>query len=69
MCIRDSGLFRSAEEIANYKNKDGELIQPGAQVGDIRYKDWNGACWILRFQNPRSRETLYQNYSLRIQYL
>ena len=40
--IETDGLFRSAEEIANYKNKDGELIQPGAQVGDIRYKDWNG---------------------------
>ena len=40
--IETDGLFRSAEEIANYKNKDGELIQPGAQVGNIRYKDWNG---------------------------
>lgn len=40
--IETDGLFRSAEEIANYKNKDGELIQPGAQVGDVRYKDWNG---------------------------
>ena len=40
--IETDGLFRSAEEIANYKNKDGELIQPGAQVSDIRYKDWNG---------------------------
>ena len=39
--IETDGLFRSAEEIANYKNKDGELIQPGAQVGDIRYKDCN----------------------------
>lgn len=40
--IKTDGLFRSAEEIANYKNKDGELIQPAAQVGDVRYKDWNG---------------------------
>ena len=40
--IETDGLFRSAEEIANYKNKDGELIQPAAQVGDVRYKDWNG---------------------------
>lgn len=39
--IETDGLFRSAEEIANYKNKDGELIQPAAQVGDVRYKDWN----------------------------
>ena len=30
--IETDGLFRSAEEIANYKNKDGELIQPAAQA-------------------------------------
>ena len=30
------------EEIENYVNADGEMIQPGAQVGDVRYKDWNG---------------------------
>ena len=29
MCIRD-------------RNKDGRQIQPGAQPGDVRYKDWNG---------------------------
>ena len=40
--IETDGLFRSQEEIDNYINKDGELIQPAAQVGDIRYKDWNG---------------------------
>jgi len=40
--IETDGIFRSAEEIENYKTADGRLIQPGAQVGDIRYKDWNG---------------------------
>lgn len=40
--IETDGIFRSAEEIENYKTTDGKLIQPGAQVGDIRYKDWNG---------------------------
>lgn len=40
--IETDGLFRSAEEIANYVDKNGNQIQPGAQVGDIRYKDWNG---------------------------
>lgn len=40
--IETDGIFRSMEEIENYKGRNGELIQPGAQVGDIRYKDWNG---------------------------
>ena len=40
--IETDGIFRSMEEIENYRNQYGEMIQPGAQVGDIRYKDWNG---------------------------
>ena len=39
--IETDGIFRSMEEIENYKNRKGEMIQPGAQVGDVRYKDWN----------------------------
>lgn len=39
--IETDGIFRSMEEIENYRNQYGEMIQPGAQVGDIRYKDWN----------------------------
>ncbi|MDR2005397.1 MAG: TonB-dependent receptor [Prevotella sp.] len=40
--IETNGLFRSQEEIDGYRDKNGKLIQPGAQVGDIRYKDYNG---------------------------
>lgn len=40
--IETDGIFRSIEEIENYTNKRGEMIQPAAQVGDVRYKDWNG---------------------------
>ena len=40
--IETDGIFRSAEEMENYRTADGKLIQPGAQVGDVRYKDWNG---------------------------
>lgn len=39
--IETDGIFRSMEEIENYRSANGEMIQPGAQVGDIRYKDWN----------------------------
>lgn len=40
--IETDGIFRSQEEIDNYRDKNGKLIQPGAQVGDVRYKDYNG---------------------------
>ena len=40
--VESDGIFRTQEEIDNYKNKDGRQIQPGAQPGDVRYKDWNG---------------------------
>lgn len=40
--IETDGIFRSMAEIESYVNEDGEMIQPGAQVGDVRYKDWNG---------------------------
>lgn len=40
--IETDGLFRSEQEIQDYTSKDGKVIQPAAQVGDIRYKDWNG---------------------------
>lgn len=39
--IETDGIFRSMEEIESYRNSKGEMIQPGAQVGDVRYKDWN----------------------------
>lgn len=39
--IETDGIFRSMEEIENYRDAGGNMIQPGAQVGDVRYKDWN----------------------------
>ncbi len=32
------GLFQTQEEINNYVNADGDMIQPDAQPGDIKYK-------------------------------
>lgn len=32
------GIFQSDEEVLNYKNPDGTLIQPGAHAGDIKYE-------------------------------
>ena len=39
--VDSDGLFRSQAEIDAYK-KDGKPIQPNAQVGDVRYIDYNG---------------------------
>lgn len=35
------GIFQNWDEIYNY-TKDGELIQPDAQPGDLKFKDLNG---------------------------
>ena len=39
--IRTNGIFKSQEEIENYKNSQGVVIQPNAQPGDIRFVDAN----------------------------
>ena len=36
------GIFHSYEEINAYKNSKGELIQPNAVPGNIKYVDYNG---------------------------
>ncbi|AXY73278.1 TonB-dependent receptor [Paraflavitalea soli] len=39
--FRTNGLFQTADEVLNYRNKDGGLMQPNAQPGDIRFVDNN----------------------------
>jgi TonB-linked SusC/RagA family outer membrane protein len=36
------GLFQTMEEVKNYVDKDGNMIQPNAQPGDVKFKDING---------------------------
>lgn len=40
--IRTDGLFQSDQEVQNYKNKDGVVIQPKAAAGDVKFIDYNG---------------------------
>jgi len=40
--IHTDGIFNSEQEVQSYKNKDGNLIQPNAVPGDIRFVDANG---------------------------
>lgn len=39
--IQADGLFQNQAEINNYKNSQGQIIQPNAKPGDVRYKDLN----------------------------
>ena len=36
------GIFQSQDEVNNYKNAAGKVIQPYASAGDVKYQDTNG---------------------------
>ncbi len=40
--LQTDGIFQTMDEVNNYKNKDGKIIQPDAKPGDIRFKDNSG---------------------------
>ncbi|WP_207434143.1 SusC/RagA family TonB-linked outer membrane protein [Sabulibacter ruber] len=40
--LETDGLFQSDEEVQSYRNAEGQVIQPNAKPGDIRFKDHNG---------------------------
>ncbi len=39
--LQTDGLFQNQDEIDNYTNSEGDVIQPNAFPGDIRFKDVN----------------------------
>jgi TonB-linked SusC/RagA family outer membrane protein len=39
---KDLGIFQSIADVDNYKNKNGVIIQPNAQPGDIKFDDYDG---------------------------
>ncbi|MEO7049663.1 MAG: SusC/RagA family TonB-linked outer membrane protein, partial [Ferruginibacter sp.] len=39
---KTQGIFQTQDEVNNYKNKAGGLIQPNAKPGDFRWADTNG---------------------------
>lgn len=39
---KTDGLFQSEAEVASHVNSNGELLQPNAYPGDIRFRDING---------------------------
>ena len=40
--LQADGVFHSQAEVDAYKNAAGAALQPGAQPGDVRYRDTNG---------------------------
>ncbi|MFD2248053.1 SusC/RagA family TonB-linked outer membrane protein [Pontibacter ruber] len=38
---KTNGIFQNEEEVANYKNSEGKVIQPNAVPGDFRWTDLN----------------------------
>ena len=40
--LKTDGIFQNQIEINNYRDAEGELIQPNAEPGDVRYVDQNG---------------------------
>lgn len=39
---KSDGIFQTAEEVASYRNSDGDLLQPNAKPGDFRWVDVSG---------------------------
>lgn len=39
---KTAGVFQSEEDVASYKNKAGQELQPNAKPGDLKYVDVNG---------------------------
>ncbi len=77
--IKDIGIFKSQDEINNYKNKAGQLIQPNAKPGDVKYADKDGDGSITdkdrqyvgspwpKLQGGAQFNASYKNFTLNIQ--
>lgn len=40
--LKTNGIFQNEAEVNNYRSEEGELIQPNAKPGDVRYVDVDG---------------------------
>jgi len=49
--LQAQGVFHNQGEIDAYRNAAGELVQPGAKPGDVRYQDVNGDGVITASDN------------------
>ena len=44
--MKTDGIFQNWAEINAYKDKDGNLMQPSAQPGDVKFVDFNGDGYV-----------------------
>ena len=44
--MKTDGIFQNWDEVNAYKDKDGNLMQPNAQPGDVRFVDVNGDGYV-----------------------
>ena len=44
--MKTDGIFQNWAEVNNYKNRDGGLMQPSAQPGDVKFVDVNGDGYV-----------------------
>ena len=44
--MKTDGIFQNWAEVQSYKDKDGNLMQPSAQPGDVRFVDVNGDGYV-----------------------
>jgi TonB-dependent starch-binding outer membrane protein SusC len=66
--LRTDGIFQNAEEVQAHRNAGGQLIQPNAVAGDVRFVDLNGDGVIndqdrTMIGNPTPKLTLGTNFT------
>ncbi|MBR5019551.1 MAG: TonB-dependent receptor [Bacteroidales bacterium] len=44
--MKTDGIFQNWAEINAYRDKDGNLMQPNAQPGDVKFVDYNGDGYV-----------------------
>ena len=44
--MKTDGIFQNWDEVNNYRDKNGNLMQPSAQPGDVRFVDVNGDGFV-----------------------
>jgi TonB-dependent starch-binding outer membrane protein SusC len=79
--LETNGIFQSDDEVQNYKNADGKIIQPFAKAGDIRYvdkdgngeinnddRDFAGSPWP-KLQAGAQFNASYRNFTLNLQFV
>ncbi|MBO4842109.1 MAG: TonB-dependent receptor [Bacteroidales bacterium] len=44
--MKTNGLFQNWAEVESYRDRDGNLMQPNAQPGDVRFVDVNGDGYV-----------------------